>query len=431
MQRQREVERGDPQAAGREVRGEQLGGGAARKRQPPADGGASEASAAFAQLDDPARRRPSAAARDDDSSVPPGSGVDRCSVHRSRRAQARRAWWPLVLTTSRSPARRCAGRPRNMSCTSAAAALGDEQAHLVALGGRRRSPRSRGGERERARGARRGAPSSSSPARACSGRSAGRPRSGRAGRARAPRAAGGRRCPRPGTPPGAGACSCRRGRPRRCGSSGCSAARIAVSCSSAAFDGAVAAPALVGLDRGVGGDVDEHRAGQRELDQRQRREHVDAVDAARARRAGSRRARGCGLGPSSEALLTSRSIPPPAAATSASRWLGSDTSPGSATTPRASSRRRPRAAPPRGRRSRAASRARRGHGQSASPRPREAPVTMAVGMPIEARRRAAAPPSGIGPRTLGLTRPCADGVQRGLRAVGRGRAWPGCGRRGS
>ena len=61
-------------------------------------------------------------------------------------------------------------------------------------------------------------------------------RSGRAARARCPRAAGGRRCPRPGTPPGASRCACRRGRRRRRARLGCSAARIGVSCSSAAFD---------------------------------------------------------------------------------------------------------------------------------------------------------------------------------------------------
>ena len=46
--------------------------------------------------------------------------------------------------------------------------------------------------------------------------------------------------------------------------------------------GAVAAPALVGLDRSVGGDVDDPgvlgQARERELDQRQRGDHVDAVD---------------------------------------------------------------------------------------------------------------------------------------------------------
>ena len=46
---------------------------------------------------------------------------------------------------------------------------------------------------------------------------------------------------------------------------------------------AVAAPALVGLDGGVGGDVEDHRAlvhaRERELGERERGDHVDGVDA--------------------------------------------------------------------------------------------------------------------------------------------------------
>ena len=54
---------------------------------------------------------------------------------------------------------------------------------------------------------------------------------------------------------------------------------------------------------------------------------VDLVDARAAPRAGSRRARGCGLGPSTLALLTSRSIGSPAASTRRRRCSGSATSP--------------------------------------------------------------------------------------------------------
>ena len=63
---------------------------------------------------------------------------------------------------------------------------------------------------------------------------------------------------------------------------GCSAARIAESCSSAAFDEPYPPQPLVRLDRGIGGDVDDRRsvrhARQRELSERERCVHVDLID---------------------------------------------------------------------------------------------------------------------------------------------------------
>ena len=102
---------------------------------------------------------------------------------------------------------------------------------------------------------------------------------------------------------------------------------------------AVPAPALVGLDRGVGRDVHDRAAARREqaeqrLDQRERRDDVDLVDPCAARRGRSRRAAGSGLAPSVLALFTSRSRRPSrcTAATSSARWRGSATSPGIETT---------------------------------------------------------------------------------------------------
>ena len=75
--------------------------------------------------------------------------------------------------------------------------------------------------------------------------------------------------------------------------------------------GAVAAPARVGLDRGVGADVDTvpRAAAARGagLDEGERGEHVDVVHGARGRAARRSASGGSGLGPSSLALFTSRS----------------------------------------------------------------------------------------------------------------------------
>ena len=133
----------------------------------------------------------------------------------------------------------------------------------------------------------------------------------------------------------------------------------------------------------------EHR--QRELDQRERGEHVDAVDASRGRRAGSRRAAGCGLGPSTLALLTSTSSSSAGGADERApvRRVGDVAGErDDLGASRAARRGRPRAAPG----SRASITRRRPRAASArasaSPRPRDAPVMRAVDMPATLRRAA-------------------------------------------
>ena len=77
-----------------------------------------------------------------------------------------------------------------------------------------------------------------------------------------PRAAAGRRCPRRGRRPGASRCAGRRGRPRAPGARG--ARRPAPGRRAPAPPSTRRRPpALVGLDRGVGGDVDDRAAGRR------------------------------------------------------------------------------------------------------------------------------------------------------------------------
>src|SRR4051795_6413503 len=125
---------------------------------------------------------------------------------------------------------------------------------------------------------------------------------------------------------------------------------------------------------------------------------------------------GSGLGPSRLALLTSRSIRGPAASTSARRCAASATSPAIAVAlgpsdPAASrSASAPRASMTRLQPSRVSARA------SASPRPREAPVMIPVGMAARSHRAGL---SFYGQLDLGLPAdPRAHGIHRGLRAVG-------------
>ena len=113
--------------------------------------------------------------------------------------------------------------------------------------------------------------------------------------------------------------------------------------------GAVAAPARVGLERRVGGHVDDRAAGgisgSASWVERQRRLHIDVVDALELVERIAARARAAGSGRAALALLTSRSIWSPAASTSAPRCHSSVTSPAIATTSviRPSSRRPVRA----------------------------------------------------------------------------------------
>ena len=206
-----------------------------------------------------------------------------------------------------------------------------------------------------------------------------RPRSARGARARSPRAAAGRRCPRRETPPGASGSACRRGRPHRRGAR-VLGAEDGCDLRERRLGGAVAAPALVGLDGRVGRDVEDARPvgepRERELHERERREHVDLVDAREAPRAGTRPAQAAGSGRATLALFTSRSIGSPAASTRRRRCSGSATSPATATTPSRPPTARCKASPSRASTTIRQPRSARAR-VSASPRPRDAPVTMA------------------------------------------------------
>ena len=168
--------------------------------------------------------------------------------------------------------------------------------------------------------------------------------------------------------------------------------------------GPVAAPAGVRLDGGVGADIDDHaavgHARQDELGEPDRGQDIDPVDALEhVERV--RPSDGWGLGPSIEALLTSRSTCSPAASTSAPRCQSSATSPASATTSvscpssRAarSSSEAPRASITSAQWRSASERAR------ARPRPRELPVMIASGMAATVGRWRSRLPGAIGPKT--------------------------------
>ena len=168
--------------------------------------------------------------------------------------------------------------------------------------------------------------------------------------------------------------------------SGRSSASTRLACSSAAFELAVPAPTLVGLDAGVRRDVHDRRTGSEvrveRLQQRNRRDDVDiedvaehvGVDGGRATAAGSRRA--CWRCSPPAARRRARA----AASASSVRCAASVTSPATPTTwvcgPRArtaaSSRSRRRASITSAQPSRASASA------SASPSPWEAPVTTAT-----------------------------------------------------
>src|SRR5207245_399664 len=107
----------------------------------------------------------------------------------------------------------------------------------------------------------------------------------------------------------------------------------------------------------------------------------------------------CGLGPSTLALLTSRSTCSPAAATSALRCVGSATSPAIATTPWSSATARSSSSAPRASTTRRQPRCASTR-VNARPRPRDAPVTIPMGMepPYEPAGPSRQRPMVLGPR---------------------------------
>ena len=144
--------------------------------------------------------------------------------------------------------------------------------------------------------------------------------------ARPPRAPGDRRCPRRETPLGASACACRPDRtctrarpvPRRRGC--CPTARARPSTTRSRPNLRTARRAASEVTFTIV-PCDARSRGSAILRERERREHVHLVHRCAARRAGTSASAGCGDGPRTLALFTSRSRPPSAsaAATSASR----------------------------------------------------------------------------------------------------------------
>ena len=210
VQRRRQVERGDPQAA--RARGRT----ASSSAEPPP--GSARRSAGGARAAG-ARARARRSSTHPGAASPPapldgaGTGVERCrstAVPSARVAGSAAGIVAEVLTTSRSPARRWRGQ-------AAEHVVDERAAALRRRAGAPRRARPRGGApaswagvsvnasaRSRARLQQR--PGAVAAARQVALDQREQPGHALLGRRR------GRRCPRPGTPPGACACSCRRGR---------------------------------------------------------------------------------------------------------------------------------------------------------------------------------------------------------------------------
>ena len=218
-----------------------------------------------------ARGRP--ARRSSTTHAPSSSSVETCTAPYAVSTAAGRV--ALVFTTSRSPGSSQRGRSRATACS---VPPGVTTASRTSSRARpRASGVTRGGGDAHA-GTPRDDTARSDGAVAAAGQVA--VDAAPAGRARPTPARAGRRCPRRGTRPGASASACRRGRRRRPAAAAPRRPAPGDAWSSPALADAVAAPGLVGLDRGVGADVEDDAGVPAQLRQErggqgQRRDQVD------------------------------------------------------------------------------------------------------------------------------------------------------------